>query len=93
VCEAGRLLVAEEGLFSKKTWLGGCLVSSLGLVSSWGPVARLGEKSAARWTEEACGDRLKWWMMKKKTISFVGFNPPNSFNFWANSILNFPPAN
>jgi hypothetical protein len=64
--------VAEEGLFSKKTWLGGWLVSSFGLVSSWGPVARLGEKSAARWTEEACGDRLKWWMMKKKT-NYRGF--------------------
>jgi len=39
--DAGGVLVAEEGMYSKKTWLGGRLNSFSGLVSSFGPGFRV----------------------------------------------------
>jgi hypothetical protein len=37
-------LVAEEGMLSKKTWLGGLLLFILGLVSSSGPGREIGDQ-------------------------------------------------
>jgi hypothetical protein len=48
-----KILVAEEGMFSKKTWWAGGFSPSPGWWALLGPVAGLGGKTSARWTEEA----------------------------------------
>ena len=83
--EAGGVLVAEEGMYSKKTWLGGRLHSSSGLVSSCGPGFRVVSGVVCQ-VDSGCWKKMQ-----------LGFPPSNFFTFstlqckWGNSFLYLGP--
>ncbi len=49
-------LVAEEGTYSKKTWLGGLPLFFLGLVSSFGPGHGIGDEVARQGVDYIVGN-------------------------------------